>query len=214
MSASENRMKIAALGQAFAAMAPGTWGERAGTNLGNYAQALAEKEAQKEAEAKEKSGIFGKAGGALGAIVGNALLPGVGGIIGGSLGSAGGQALGGGGVNAGSVIGAGAMGGISGALSGGFGGGAAAPGAEAAKNAEIAASSGNAPAYTPPPDSAVNLPATQGGFFQRLGPAFQAYSQASGMMGGMGMGGSVATPPINGYIDPRTGQFIQNGGGY
>ena len=27
MSASENRMKIAALGQAFAAMAPGTWGE-------------------------------------------------------------------------------------------------------------------------------------------------------------------------------------------
>ena len=206
MSASENRMKIAALGQAFAAMAPGTWGERAGTNLGNYAQALAEKEAQKEAEAKEKSGLFGKAGGALGAIVGTALGGPVGGMIGGSLGSAGGQAAGGGGVNMGSVIGAGATGAMTGIAAK-----QAAPVLDETRGIPVPGGGNDASfgaAIGP------NVTPTAPTFFQKLGPAFQGYGQAGGMMGGMGLGGSVATPPINGYIDPRTGQFIQNGGGY
>ena len=46
MSASDNRMRLAALGQSLAALAPGTWGERASMGLANYAQGLAEKEAQ------------------------------------------------------------------------------------------------------------------------------------------------------------------------
>ena len=159
MSAYEKRQKMLALSQTMAQAGAGIgsygpMGNFAG-NMGqlaaNMAQAEAESEAQKEAEAKENSGLLGSIGGLIGGVAGSAIggptLGGAiaGGALGSGLGSAAGQAVGGGGVDLSQTLGAGVSGGIGGYMGSKALGAAGAAGG--ASDAQLAVSSGNAPAY-------------------------------------------------------------------
>lgn len=141
---------LAGLGSAAGDPGLGRWAQANLSNTSAMAQAIAEREAAEAAEKKKKSGLFGKIGGA---VAGLALAPFTGGMslplaagvtgLGSAAGSALGQAVGGGGVDMGQVAQSGLMGAVGGGLGRiGSGAGAATDGMK-----DVAAASGNLPAY-------------------------------------------------------------------
>lgn len=229
MSASEKRMKIAALSQLMAQSAAGIGGDSAGgrwgANMGqmaaNYAQAEAEKEAAKEAEKKKKSGVLGKILGTVGAIAMPALAPAMApvlaGGLGGALGSTAGQMLGGGGVDLGSVLTSGAGGAVGGMM----------PRPAAAPQAAVPPDQSVAMMQAPPMDAApgafestVNamgaktMAAPTPSFGSRFMSSAMNYGAGQQMLGGMGVGGMGQQSPLALTWDDQRRRLVPYGMGF
>lgn len=222
---------LAGLGSSAGDPGLGRWAQANLSNTSAMAQAIAEREAAEEAEKKKKSGLFGKIGGA---VAGLALAPFTGGMslplaagvtgLGSAAGSALGQAVGGGGVDMGQVAQSGLMGAVGGGL-GRIGSGA---GAGAAKDGmkEVAAASGNLPAYEA--GSAATQAAGSGGggilggfrdmampvnpgasFGSRAMSGLNNYAAANMLLNGTGVMGAIPQDEL--VWDPQTRTFRKAG---